>query len=77
MSQYVLTVTPPTSDCQSSTNCSDVSSVVTVPGTQTTYTINVTGNETQISVRADTCDNRLTGVTSPAQTVDLRGNLYL
>ena len=52
VSQYVLTVTPPTSDCQSSPDCSltadGSSSVVTVPGTQTTFTISVTGNENEI-----------------------------
>ena len=74
VSQYLLTVTPPTSDCQSSPDCSlTSSSVITVPGTQTTFTVSVTGNGTEMSVRADTCRGSLTGETSPARTVDLRG----
>ena len=77
VSQYVLTVTPPTSDCQSSPDCSlttdGSSSVITTPGSQTVHTVSVTGNGTEMSVRADTCRGSLTGETSPARTVDLRG----
>ena len=74
MSQYVLSVTPPTSDCQSSTDCSlttdGSSSVVTAPGT---FTVSVTGNENEISVRADTCRGSLTGDISSINTGYLTG----
>ena len=77
VSQYVLTVTPPTSDCQSSPDCSltadGSSSVVTVPGTQITFTVSVTGNENEISVRADTCRGSLTGDISSINTGYLTG----
>ena len=77
MSQCVLTVTPPTSDCQSSPDCSltadGSSSVITVPGTQTTFTVSVTGNENEISVRADTCRGSLTGDISSINTGYLTG----
>ena len=57
MSQYVLTVTPPTSDCQSSPDCSlttdGSSSVVTAPGTQTANSLSVTSQSYDITLRAD------------------------
>ena len=60
MSQYVLTVTPPTSDCQSSPDCSLTAT--------SKLTISVTGNENEISVRADTCCGSLTGDISSINT---------
>ena len=56
VSQYVLSVTPPTTDCQShSEDC-----VLTTD--QTHYDLTVTVNHTYtLTVRADTCHNTLTG----------------
>ena len=54
VSQYVLTVTPPTSDCQSSPDCSLTtdggSSVITAPGTQTAYSLSVTSQNYDITI---------------------------
>ena len=79
MSQYVLTVTPPTSDCQSSPDCSlttdGSSSVVTVPGTQTAYSLSVTSQNYDITLRADTCSGSLTGDTSSVYNVNLTGEI--
>ena len=63
VSQFVLTLTPPTSDCQSSGDCMvmDGSSVITRPGTQTQHTFNVDVSQSDITVSADTCDGSLTG----------------
>ena len=74
MSQYVLTLTPPTSDCQSSGDCMvmNSSSVITTPGTQTQYTFTVNVNQSDITVRADTCNNTLTGEIA-TNTANLRG----
>ncbi|CAI8023823.1 hypothetical protein GBAR_LOCUS13904 [Geodia barretti] len=77
VSQYVLTVTPPTSDCQSSGDCMvmDGSSVITTPGTQTQYSLTVTSQDYDITVRADTCGGSLTGDTSSLYNINLTGNL--
>ena len=78
MSQYVLTVTPPTSECQSSPDCSlttdGSSSVITVPGTQTAYSLSVTSQSYDITLRADTCGRSLTGDTSSVN-VNLTGEI--
>ena len=75
VSQYVLTVTPPTSDCQSSPDCTTdgSSSVVTAPGTQTAYGLSVTSQRYDITLRADTCGGSLTGETSSVYNVNLTG----
>ena len=77
VSQYVLTVTPPTSDCQSSPDCSlttdGSSSVITAPGTQTAYSLSVTSQSYDITLRADTCGGSLTGDTSSVYNVNLTG----
>ena len=77
--QYVLTVTPPTSDCQSSPDCSlttdGSSSVITAPGTQTTYGLSVTSQSYDITLRGDTCGGSLTGGTSSAYNVNLTGEI--
>ena len=56
VSQYVLSVTPPTSDCRSgSENCVLVTD-------QTHYDLTLTVDQTyNLTVRADTCNNTLTG----------------
>ena len=78
VSQYVLTVTPPTSDCQSSGVCMvmDGSSVITTPGTQTQYSLTVTSQDYDITVIADTCDGSLTGDTSSLYNIKLTGENY-
>ena len=75
MSQYVLTLTPPSSDCQSSGDCMvmDGSSVITTPGTQTQYSLTVTSQDYDITVRADTCG---TGDTSSLYNINLTGENY-
>ena len=79
MSQYVLTVTPPTSDCKSSPDCSLTtdggSSVITAPGTQTAYSLSVTSQSYDITLRADTCSGSLTGDTSSVYNVNLAGEI--
>ena len=66
VSQYVLSVTPPTCDCPSSPNCvvMDGRAVYTLSGSERQH--NITVNRTMspeygVTVRADTCDNTLTG----------------
>ena len=78
VSQYVLTVTPPTSDCQSSGDCMvmDGSSVITTPGTVTQYSLTVTSQDYDITVRADTCGGSLTGDTSSLYNINLTGENY-
>ena len=74
MSQYVMTVTPPTFDCQSCSLTTDgSSSVVTAPGTQTAYGLSVTSQSYDITLRADTCGGSLTGDTSSVYNVNLTG----
>ena len=76
--QHVLTLTPPTSDCQSSGDCMvmDDSSVITTPGTQTQYSLTVTSQDYDITVRADTCGGSLTGDTSSLYNINLTGENY-
>ena len=78
VSQNVLTVTPPTSDCQSSGDCMvmDGSSVITTPGTVTQYSLTVTSQDYDITVRADTCGGSLTGDTSFLYNINLTGEKY-
>ena len=78
VSQYVLTVTPPTCDCESLQNCKlmDNAAVYFMPGNETQYDIAVNGNislEYDMTVRADTCDNSLTGDISPVYSINLIG----
>ena len=81
MSQYVLTVTPPTSDCQSSPDCSLTTdgscSLITAPGTQTIYSLFVTSQNYDITIRADTCGGSLTGGTSSVFNVNLAGDINI
>ena len=55
LSQYVLSVTPPTPDCQSSPDCVVVtsSSQYTIPGSETQYSLTVGTLDYDISIRAD------------------------
>ena len=76
VSGYVLTVTPPTSDCQSSPHCVmvDDSSVYTLSGNETQRIINVNGSQSLVydmTVRAETCDGRLAGNLSETYTTNL------
>ena len=75
VSQYVLTLTPPTSDCQSSGDCI-VRDVITTPGTQTQYSLTVTSQDYDITIRADTCGGSLTGDTSSLYNINLTGENY-
>ena len=50
----------------------DGSSVITTPGTQTQYSLTVNVNQSDITVRADTCNNTLTGEIA-TNTANLRG----
>ena len=75
---YVLTVTPPTCDCESSEDCMlmDDAAVYFVPGNETQYDIAVNGNislEYDVTVRADACDNSLTGDQSPVYNINISG----
>ena len=72
VSQYVLSVTPPTSDCQSSSeNC-------VLMTHHTHYDLTLTVNETYIlTVRADTCSNALTGNYSDPVSIRINGMLWL
>jgi hypothetical protein len=74
VSRYVLTLTPPTSDCQSSGDCMvmDGSSVITTPGTQTQYSLTVTSQDYDITVRADTCGGSLTGDSSSVYNLNMK-----
>ena len=75
VSQYVLSVTPPTSDCQSSPDCEvmDVSSsVYNRSGTETQYSLTVATQEYDITVRAEACAGSLTAESS-VYTVNLTG----
>ena len=78
VSQYVLSVTPPTCDCPSSPNCvvMDGRAVYTLSGSERQH--NITVNRTMspeygVTVRADTCDNTLTGEPSSEYNIDLTG----
>ena len=72
VSQYVLSVTPPTSDCQSS------SEDCVLMTHHTHYDLTLTVNETYIlTVRADTCSNTLTGNYSDNVSIRVNGMLWL
>ena len=70
VSQYVLSVTPPTSDCQStSEDC-------VLMTHHTHYDLTLTVNETYIlTVRADTCSNTLTGNYSEPLSINTTSQL--
>ena len=69
VSQYVLTVTPPTSDCQSgSGDC-------VLMTNQTQYNLTVTVDQMySLTVRADICRNMQIGENSSVLTLELGGN---
>ena len=76
VSQYVLSVTPPTSDCQSSPDCEVMdgsSSVYSRSGTETQYSLTVATQEYDITVRAEACAGSLTAESS-VYTVNLKGD---
>ena len=82
VSQYVLSVTPPTCDCPSSPNCvvMDGRAVYTLSGSERQHNITVnrtTSPEYGVTVRADTCDNTLTGEPSSEYNIDLTGIIIL
>ena len=54
----------------------DGSSVITTPGTQTQYSLTVTSQDYDITVRADTCGGSLTGDTSSLYNINLTGEKY-
>ena len=75
VSQYVLSVTPPTSDCQSSPDCEVMdgsSSVYNRSGTVTQYSLTVATQEYDITVSAEACAGSLTAESS-VYTVNLTG----
>ena len=74
LSQYVLSVTPPTPDCQSSPDCVIVtsSSQYTIPGSETQYSLTVGTLDYDITVRADVCDGSMTAESS-VYNVNLTG----
>ena len=75
VSQYVLSVTPPTSNCQSIQDCvvMDGSSVYTRPGTETQYSLTLASQDYDITVTASTCGGSLTGNISSPYSVNLTG----
>ena len=76
VSQYVLSVTPPTSDCQSSPECEVMdgsSSVYNRSCTETQYSLTVATQEYDITVRAEACAGSLTAESS-VYTVNLTGD---
>ena len=82
VSQYVLSVNPPTCDCPSPPNCvvMDGRAVYTLSGSERQH--NITVNRTMspeygVTVRADTCDNTLTGEPSSEYNINLTGILYI
>ena len=78
LSQYVLSVTPPTPDCQASPDCVIVtsSSQYTIPGSETQYSLTVGTLDYDITVRADVCDGSMTAESS-VYNVDLTGEFTL
>ena len=68
VSQYVLSVTPPISDCQpGSGDC-------VLMTDQTQYNLTVTVNQTyNLTVRADTCNNTQNGSESSVLSLELGG----
>ena len=78
LSQYVLSVTPPTPDCQSSPDCVVVtsSSQYIIPGSETQYSLTVGTLDYDITVRADVCDGSMTAESS-VYNVNLTGEFTL
>ena len=74
LSQYILSVTPPTPDCESSPDCVIVtsSSQYTIPGSETQYSLTVGTLDYDITVRADVCDGSMTAESS-VYNVNLTG----
>ena len=74
LSQYVLSVTPPTPDCQSSPDCvvRTSSSQYTIPGSETQYSLTVGTLDYDITIRADVCDGSMTAESS-VYNVNLTG----
>ena len=68
VSQYVLSVTPPTSDCRSGSNSCQL--VTDSPRVDLTLTNNITYS---LAVRADTCNNAIQGPGSIPLTLSLTG----
>ena len=54
----------------------DGSSVITTPGAQTQYSLTVTSQDYDITVRADTCGGSLTGDSSSLYNINLTGEKY-
>ena len=75
LSQHVLSVTPPTPDCQSSPDYVVVtsSSQYTIPGSETQYSLTVGTLDYDITIRADVCDGSMTAESS-VYKVNLTGN---
>ena len=70
VSQYVLSVTPPTSECQSGSD----SRPCMLMTDQTLYKLTLAMDQMYtITVRADTCDNTLTGDSSDPISVAIYG----
>ena len=78
LSQYVLSVTPPTPDCQSSPDCvvRTSSSQYTIPGSETQYSLTVGTLDYDITIRTDVCDGSMTAESS-VYNVNLTGELTL
>ena len=77
VSQYVLSVTPSTTNCQSFHDCKvvDDSSVYRRPGNETQYSLTVASKDYHnITVRADTCNNTIVGDISSTSRVNLKGS---
>ena len=78
LSQYVLSVTPPTPDCQLSPDCVVVtsSSQYTILGSETQYSLTVGTLDYDITIRADVCDGSMTAESS-VYNMNLTGELTL
>ena len=82
VSQCVLSVTPPTCDCPSSPNCvvMDGRAVYTLSGSERQHSITVNSTispEYGVTVRADTCNNTLTGEPSSEYNINLTGSFCI
>ena len=81
VSQYELSVTLPTCDCDSSPDCTvmDGTAVYTLSGRETQHDITVNeamSLEYGVTIRADTCGNRLNGELNPQHVIYLPGIDY-
>ena len=71
VSQYVLSVTPPTPECPTGSDSGDSCMLMTV---QTQYKLTLAMDQMYtITVRADTCDNTVTGNSSDPISVVIYG----